>query len=500
MSFLSYLAVGLSPGGLVRAPSRKILKRTALGLAVVAGLAVAANVGHDYWKNGRFLQSTTNAYVRADYTIVSPKISGHIIEVLVQDNEAVTAGHVVARVDDRDFKVALAQAQADVASEDAELSNLDARIAQQQSAIDQEIAGIASVEASLSYAQADHVRYGNLKKSGYGTVQRAEKAETAMRQKTAQLLQSRAGLLMAQRKHRHSRLGARQGAGPARAQPGGPPPGRAQSLLHADRRARSRALVGARSLRVGQYVQAGTQLMAVVPLDAVYIVANFKETQLTHVRAGQPVEIEVDGFPGVVAQGPCRQRVAGERARVRAAAARQRHRQLHQDRAARSGEDRARRQRARRPPAPRHVGRADRRHAAGRGDRRALADERPSSRTDTYRDAVALKTWIAVVGSTLGAFMAVLNIQIVNASLGDIQGAIGAGIDDGGWISTAYLVAEIVVIPLTGWLVAGLLGAPLPDHERGAVPGRSPSPAPSRAISSQMIVAARPAGLHAAAC
>ncbi len=68
-------------------------------------------------------------------------------------------------------------------------------------------------------------------------------------------------------------------------------------------------------------------------------------------------------------------------------------------------------------------------------------------------NAVSLKTWLAVIGSTLGAFMAVLNIQIVNASLADIQGAIGAGADDGGWISTAYLVAEIIVIPLTGWLM-----------------------------------------------
>src|ERR1700742_4887748 len=66
--------------------------------------------------------------------------------------------------------------------------------------------------------------------------------------------------------------------------------------------------------------------------------------------------------------------------------------------------------------------------------------------------AVSAKTWIAVIGATLGAFMAVLNIQIVNASLADIQGAIGAGIDDGGWISTSYLIAEIVAIPLSGWL------------------------------------------------
>src|SRR6201991_1944783 len=74
------------------------------------------------------------------------------------------------------------------------------------------------------------------------------------------------------------------------------------------------------------------------------------------------------------------------------------------------------------------------------------------SQTTPDAAAVSAKTWLAVVGATLGAFMAVLNIQIVNASLADIQGAIGAGIDDGGWISTSYLVAEIVVIPLSGWL------------------------------------------------
>ena len=68
------------------------------------------------------------------------------------------------------------------------------------------------------------------------------------------------------------------------------------------------------------------------------------------------------------------------------------------------------------------------------------------------KPAVSAKMWLAVIGATLGAFMAVLNIQIVNASLADIQGAIGAGIDDGGWISTSYLIAEIVVIPLSGWL------------------------------------------------
>src|ERR1700676_3424790 len=85
--------------------------------------------------------------------------------------------------------------------------------------------------------------------------------------------------------------------------------------------------------------------------------------------------------------------------------------------------------------------------ADGNGDRPRISAA-PSQPTS----AVSAKTWLAVFGATLGAFMAVLNIQIVNASLADIQGAIGAGIDDGGWISTSYLIAEIIVIPLSGWL------------------------------------------------
>jgi membrane fusion protein, multidrug efflux system len=303
MSILSYVAaIGFSPTGLDHPPSKKVLKRTAAGIALVAGLAAAANLGHDYWKVGRFLQSTTNAYIRADYTVVSPKITGHIIEVLVQDNEPVTAGQVVARVDDRDFRVALAQAKADVASDDAELGNLDARIAQQQSAIDQEKAEIAAGKASLSYAEADNVRYANLKKSGYGTVQRAEKAETALRQKTAQLQKNRAGLLMAQRKI--DMLASERAKAQAQRDRSLAAVHQAElNLSYTSITTAVPGVVGARSLRVGQYVQAGTPLMAVVPLDAVYIVANYKETQLTHVRTGQLVEIEVDSFPGITLKG-----------------------------------------------------------------------------------------------------------------------------------------------------------------------------------------------------
>jgi membrane fusion protein (multidrug efflux system) len=301
MSVLSYMAaIGLSRA--VHAPSGKVLKRTAVGAFVLAGLGVAAPFAYNYWTDGRFLQSTTNAYIRADYTIVAPTISGYVTKVLVEDNEPVVAGQVLARIDDRDFQVALAQARADVAIADAALSNLDAQIAQQQSAIDQEKADIASGKATLAFAKVDNTRYDDLKKSGYGSVQRAQQAEMALREKAAQLKKSRAGLLIAER--RVDILVSERAKAQAQRERSLSAYHQAElNLSYTSITAAIAGMVGARSLRVGQYVQAGTPLMAVVPLQAVYVVANYKETQLAHVRAGQQAAIEVDSFPGVVLKG-----------------------------------------------------------------------------------------------------------------------------------------------------------------------------------------------------
>jgi membrane fusion protein (multidrug efflux system) len=283
-------------------PTRKAIKSVAIGLALVAGVAAAVDYGYRYWTVGRYLESTDDAYVQADYTTVAPKVSGYILEVAVQDNQAVKAGQLLARIDDRDFQTALDQARADLAAAEATICNLDAQIVLQQSVIEQQKADIEATEASLKFAQQDHTRYRDLMNTGYGTVQRSQQAETAVDEKTAQLQGARAGLVAAQQK---------------------------VTVLTTDRakaeaqRSRSRAVeqqaelnlsyttitapvdgtVGARSLRVGQFVQAGTQLMAVVPLHAVYVVANFKETQLTHVRNGQTVEVAVDSFPGVTLRG-----------------------------------------------------------------------------------------------------------------------------------------------------------------------------------------------------
>ena len=283
-------------------PSRQAIKRAALAVALALGVAGAADFGHYYLSTGRYLETTDDAYVKADSTIVAPKVSGYLAEVLVADNEPVKTGQLLARIDDRDFRAALDQARADVAAADAAVHNLDAQIELQQPIIKQQAAEVDAAEANLKFAQQERTRYDDLMKSGSGTLQRAQQTDAALRAQTAQLLQGKAGLDAANKKIEvlsterakadaqlaHARAVEQQAT---------------LNLSHTQITAAVEGTVGARSLRVGQYVQAGTQLMAVVPLDAVYVVANFKETQLTHVRDGQPVELRVDSFHATKLRG-----------------------------------------------------------------------------------------------------------------------------------------------------------------------------------------------------
>ena len=278
-------------------PSRQVIKRAGLMLALTAGIAVAADLGYGYVTTGRYLETTDDAYVKADSTIIAPKVSGYIAEVAVSDNQPVKAGQLLALIDDRDFRTALDQAHADVAASEAAVHNLDAQIELQQPVIGQQAAEVDAAEANLKFAQQERTRYDDLMKTGSGTVQRAQQTDAALRASDAQLQQGKAALLAARKKLEvldtqraqavaqlaHARAVEQQAA---------------LNLSYTKITAPVDGTVGARSLRVGQYVQAGTQLMAVVPLEAVYVVANYKETQLTHVRNGQPVELVVDSFPG----------------------------------------------------------------------------------------------------------------------------------------------------------------------------------------------------------
>lgn len=285
------------------APSRgKFAKRAIMILGLLGGTAGGAYYGYDYWTTGRFLVSTDDAYVQADSTIVAPKVSGYLDEVLVEDNQPVKAGQVLARIDDRDFRAAVDQARADVTAAEASVHNFGAEINLQGAEIAQAKAQIAATQASLTFAEADAERYRDLMKTGAGTVQRAQQTEATRAEASAQLVRDEAALSSAERKIAVLTTAREQAEAQA---------DRTRAVAHQAELnlgyttivAAVDGTIGARSLRVGQYVTAGTQLMAVVPLHAVYIVANFKETQITDVRANQPVEVEVDSFPGVKLRG-----------------------------------------------------------------------------------------------------------------------------------------------------------------------------------------------------
>jgi membrane fusion protein, multidrug efflux system len=283
-------------------PSRQAVRRAALALAISLGVAGVADLGYDYLTRWQYQETTDDAYVQADSTIIAPKVSGYVAEVLVQDNEKVSAGQLLARIDDRDFKTALNQAKADVAAAEAAVKNLNAQIELQEPVIQQQAAQVDAAEANLKFAQEERTRYDDLMKTGSGTIQRAQQTDAALRAQTAQLQQEKSGLLAASKKIEvlstqraqavaqldHARAVEEQAA---------------LNLSYTVITAPVAGTVGARTLRVGQYVQAGTQLMAVVPLDQVYLVANFKETQLTHVRNGQPVEIRIDSFHAITLKG-----------------------------------------------------------------------------------------------------------------------------------------------------------------------------------------------------
>ena len=179
--------------------SRQAIKRGALALALSLGVAAAADFGYSYLTIGRYLETTDDAYVKADSTIISPKVSGYISQVLVGDNEKVEAGQLLARIEDCDFRTALDQAHADVAASESAVRNLNAQIELQEPLIQQQAAEVDAAEANLKFAQEERARYDDLMKSGSGTVQRAQQTDAALREKTAQLQHGRSGLIAAKK-------------------------------------------------------------------------------------------------------------------------------------------------------------------------------------------------------------------------------------------------------------------------------------------------------------
>jgi len=278
------------------------MRTVLLASAGLLAIASAGYFGRHYWSTGRFQVSTDNAYVKADTITIAPKVPGFITNVLVGDNELVRAGQVLARIDDRDFSVALQQADADIVAARAATAIKCAALAAQQSVIAAARSTIAADEADATFAEQEEKRYRDLAATGSGSIQNAQRtisryaaARAAIARDTASLASAvaqldvlKAELAQTEAAVAHSESVRSQAA---------------LNLSYTSIIAPANAVVGNRTLRVGQYVQAGTQLMSLVPVDSTYVVANYKETQLTDVRPGQPVAISVDMYPGRLFRG-----------------------------------------------------------------------------------------------------------------------------------------------------------------------------------------------------
>jgi membrane fusion protein (multidrug efflux system) len=278
------------------------VRRLLLAGAAVAVLAGASWYGFDYWTVGRFLVSTDDAYVKADNTTVAPKVSGYLHEVMVGDNERVKSGQVLARIDDRDFKVALDQAKADVAAAEASVVSKRAQLDVQQAIIDAAKATLDVDTASATFATQENKRYTDLAATGYGSVQNAQAAQSRHAGAQAAIERDKANLASALKQVELLKAEIAQ-ASAATSRANASQHQAELNLSYTTIIAPIEGVVGNRTLRAGQYVQAGTQLMSLVPASGAYVIANFKETQLTNVQPGQPVDIDIDMFPGKPVHG-----------------------------------------------------------------------------------------------------------------------------------------------------------------------------------------------------
>jgi membrane fusion protein (multidrug efflux system) len=285
-----------------RAVRRLELRRFGFfGLAVLIGLG-ATWYGHQWWSVGRFIESTDDAYVGGDVTVIAPKVAGFIVEVAVTDNQAVHAGDLLVKLDDRDYRAALAKTAAAVAAQEATLANLDATRRLQESMIAQAEAEVTAADAEVARSRFDVVRYSRLASDQYASLQRFQQADADNKKAIAAVEKAWAALDAARRRidvidtqNQQTRAALDQAIAErdlARL-----------NLGYTELRAPIDGVVGNRSARNGAYAMVGAQLISLVPAHGLWVDANFKESQLAHIRAGLPASIEADVLPGHVFHG-----------------------------------------------------------------------------------------------------------------------------------------------------------------------------------------------------
>lgn len=284
---------------------RKGLSARAKIILILLGLAVVFAGGTWYYRHethGKYLQETNDAQIAADMVTVSPRVAGYVEDVLVHDNQDVRAGQPLARIDPRNSQAQAAQAEAQIAVAEAQADGARAQISEQDATIEQARAQLAAARAKAAYDAGEVARFRPLVASGAETRQQLAQLEATARQSGQDVRAQEAALVMQQRRIASFRSQVRQGEAQGRA-------ARAElasanvdvgaTLL----RAATAGRIGDKTVTVGQYVQTGTRLMSIVPLDRLYVTANFKETQLALMRPGQPVSIDIDALDGVALRG-----------------------------------------------------------------------------------------------------------------------------------------------------------------------------------------------------
>lgn len=278
----------------------KVVKLTVAAtiLAVVAGSIIYLNKP----ESQSATQTTDDAYVQADFTFVAPQVSGTVDQVLIKDNQRVQKGDLIATIDNRDFVVALDSAKAQANSAKASVASLQAKLTYQDSLVQQAQAAVEADTASLKLAQLNLKRYTNLATDGSGTVQAREEAQAKLAIQKANLHKNQAGLAAAKQQIEILRADIEK-AKAVLVQAKARVVDAELKLSYTQITAPIDGIVGQKSVRVGAYVNPGSPLLVVVPLEKVFVSANYRETQLANVKVGQEVEIKVDALPGKILRG-----------------------------------------------------------------------------------------------------------------------------------------------------------------------------------------------------
>jgi membrane fusion protein, multidrug efflux system len=273
-----------------------IIWRAAIFL-VAAAVLIVISTRWNRWESDAKWQSTDDAYLQADLTPISAKVAGYIRVLPVQDFERVHAGQLLAEIVDDDYRAAVAQINAGIAAASAQVEAIKAQRSLQEANVRASKATVESIEANVDQNHRDLARQERLLKTGSSSTEAGEKLDTTRAQLAAQLDQARAQENAAARQidvlaAQHAQADAAVAAQQASLQI-------AQLNLSYTRIvAPQDGVIGQRQVKPGQFVGVGGQVTSLTPLPNVWVIANYKETQLTHMRVGAPADIAVDTFPG----------------------------------------------------------------------------------------------------------------------------------------------------------------------------------------------------------